>query len=51
VSDAGVTHLRSAIPHAEVVRVEAAGHMVVGDANDQFATSINAFLRKVVASE
>jgi pimeloyl-ACP methyl ester carboxylesterase len=44
VSDAGLAHMRALIPHAEVVDVQAAGHMVAGDDNDVFAQRLEGFL-------
>src|SRR3954447_2299066 len=44
VSDAGLAHMRSLVPHAEVVDVQAAGHMVAGDDNDVFAQRLEGFL-------
>ena len=43
VSDAGMEEMLEAIPSAEAVVVETAGHMVVGDDNDVFATRLLAF--------
>jgi pimeloyl-ACP methyl ester carboxylesterase len=44
VSDEGVRELRALIPHAEVVEVAQAGHMVAGDRNDLFSEAILAFI-------
>jgi non-heme chloroperoxidase len=44
VSDAGLARMRELIPHAQAVDVAAAGHMVAGDDNDVFATTLRAFL-------
>jgi pimeloyl-ACP methyl ester carboxylesterase len=46
VSDAGLAHMRELIPHAEVVDVQAAGHMVAGDDNDVFAERLEEFVRR-----
>jgi pimeloyl-ACP methyl ester carboxylesterase len=46
VSDAGLAHMRELIPHAEIVDVQAAGHMVAGDDNDVFAERLEAFVRR-----
>jgi non-heme chloroperoxidase len=44
VSDAGIEDMRRLIPHAQTVDVRAAGHMVAGDDNDVFTTSLEGFL-------
>jgi pimeloyl-ACP methyl ester carboxylesterase len=44
VSDEGVEELRTAIPHAQYVNVEGAGHMVAGDRNDPFNQAVTGFL-------
>lgn len=46
VTDEGVNTLRRLIPHAQVSTVLGAGHMVVGDDNDQFTTELGEFLRQ-----
>lgn len=46
VTEAEVTELRALIPHLEYVRVEGAGHMVVGDRNGVFNTAILDFLSR-----
>lgn len=46
VSDAGVAELRQLIPHAEVVDIANAGHMVAGDRNDVFSHAVEEFLRR-----
>jgi len=48
VSDAGVEDIKRRIPHAEVVEVGAAGHMVAGDDNDVFAGALEGFLERLV---
>jgi pimeloyl-ACP methyl ester carboxylesterase len=50
VSDQGVDELRAAIPHAQYVNVEGAGHMVAGDRNDPFNQAVTAFLDEVRSS-
>jgi non-heme chloroperoxidase len=47
VSDESLAAMRALVPHAEVVDVHAAGHMVAGDDNDVFASSLEAFLAGV----
>jgi pimeloyl-ACP methyl ester carboxylesterase len=48
VSEEGVQKLREVIPHAEVVDVAGAGHMVAGDRNDRFNDAVIEFLERVV---
>jgi pimeloyl-ACP methyl ester carboxylesterase len=50
VSDAGVADMRLLIPHAELVEVGAAGHMVAGDDNDVFTSRLEAFLTDAFAT-
>jgi pimeloyl-ACP methyl ester carboxylesterase len=47
VSDAGLADIRSLIPHAQVADVEGAGHMVAGDDNDIFASTLERFLAEI----
>jgi non-heme chloroperoxidase len=47
VSDAGLENMRHLIPHAQIVDVKAAGHMVAGDDNDVFATRLEEFLAEL----
>jgi non-heme chloroperoxidase len=47
VSDEGLADMRALVPHAEVIDVQAAGHMVAGDDNDVFAAGLEAFLARV----
>lgn len=47
VSDASVTELQELIPHAEVVDVAGAGHMVAGDENDAFNAAVMEFIQRV----
>jgi pimeloyl-ACP methyl ester carboxylesterase len=44
VTDATATELLSLVPHARYADVADAGHMVAGDANDQFSDAVTAFL-------
>jgi non-heme chloroperoxidase len=44
VSDDGLAHMLELVPHAQVVEVGAAAHMVAGDDNDVFANRLEAFL-------
>jgi pimeloyl-ACP methyl ester carboxylesterase len=44
VSDESVRELRELIPHAEVVDVAGAGHMVAGDKNDAFNHAVIEFI-------
>jgi len=48
VSDAGVDELRRLVPHAEVVDVAGAGHMVAGDRNDAFNQAVIEFVERAV---
>lgn len=48
VSDEGVRELRELIPHAEVVDVADAGHMVAGDRNDAFNAAVIDFVSRHV---
>jgi pimeloyl-ACP methyl ester carboxylesterase len=50
VGDAGMTDMRRLIPHAELVEVGGAGHMVAGDDNDVFTSRLEAFLTDVFAA-
>jgi pimeloyl-ACP methyl ester carboxylesterase len=47
VSDESVNELRELIPHAEVVEVPGAGHMVAGDKNDAFNDAVVEFVNRV----
>jgi pimeloyl-ACP methyl ester carboxylesterase len=38
---------RAQAPHADVVQVAKAGHMVAGDRNDAFGDAISGFLAKI----
>lgn len=46
VSDQSVRELRELIPHAEVVDIADAGHMVAGDKNDVFNDAVIEFVRR-----
>jgi pimeloyl-ACP methyl ester carboxylesterase len=48
VTDEGVRDLQRLIPHAEVVEVPGAGHMVAGDKNDAFTDAVVDFVRRAV---
>jgi non-heme chloroperoxidase len=48
VSDESVRELRELIPHAEVVDVAGAGHMVAGDRNDAFNSAVVDFIERNV---
>jgi pimeloyl-ACP methyl ester carboxylesterase len=43
-----VQELRRLIPHAEIVDVADAGHMVAGDRNDAFNAAVIEFVERVV---
>jgi non-heme chloroperoxidase len=49
VSDAGLAEMLKLVPQAEVVDVQAAGHMVAGDDNDVFAARLEGFLTSLVS--
>jgi pimeloyl-ACP methyl ester carboxylesterase len=46
VDPEAIEGFRSQAPHAEIVAVQRAGHMVAGDRNDAFGDAISAFLRR-----
>ncbi len=48
VSDESVRELRELVPHAEVVDVAGAGHMVAGDRNDAFNSAVVEFVTRHV---
>ncbi|MEW1931334.1 alpha/beta hydrolase [Rhodococcus sp. NPDC079359] len=50
VSDEGVAEMRELIPHAEVVDVREAGHMVAGDDNDVFTANLLDYLQRSIES-
>ena len=47
VSPEGAAELKQLIPHAEVVDVAGAGHMVAGDRNDRFNAAVVDFLDRI----
>ena len=47
VTDAAEAAFRQTVPQAHVWHVGGAGHMVVGDANTQFAADLDLFLSRV----
>ncbi len=46
VSDESVRELQELVPHAEVVHVAGAGHMVAGDKNDAFNSAVVDFVNR-----
>jgi pimeloyl-ACP methyl ester carboxylesterase len=46
VSEAGVREFREMVPHAELVDISDAHHMVAGDANDAFNDAVFNFVEK-----
>ncbi len=48
VTPEGVQLLLKLIPHAELVDVEGAGHMVAGDKNDAFNSAVESFLTTIL---
>lgn len=46
LSEEGAQQLLDLVPHAEIVNVSGAGHMVAGDRNDLFNDAIVSFLRR-----
>lgn len=50
VSPEGVAEFLQAVPHADYVDVENAGHMVSGDQNDAFTTAVIEFLGRTSAN-
>jgi pimeloyl-ACP methyl ester carboxylesterase len=48
VSEEGAAQLKRLVPHAEIVDVAGAGHMVAGDRNDRFNDAVIEFLERVV---
>jgi len=47
VSDEGLADMVRLVPHAEIVDVQAAGHMVAGDDNNVFAAQLETFLTQL----
>ncbi|WP_330256187.1 alpha/beta hydrolase [Nocardia sp. NBC_00565] len=50
VSDDGVAEMRELIPHAQIVDVRDAGHMVAGDDNDIFTANLLDYLDAALES-
>jgi pimeloyl-ACP methyl ester carboxylesterase len=50
LSEEGAQHFLALTPHSEYVNVTSAGHMVAGDRNDVFGTSVIEFLKRAVPS-
>lgn len=50
LSQEGVEHFRSTVPHAHFADVSGAGHMIVGDNNDAFSAALFSFLDAVSSS-
>ncbi|MDO8279397.1 MAG: alpha/beta hydrolase [Burkholderiaceae bacterium] len=50
LSEEGAQHFLELCPHSEYVNVTGAAHMVAGDRNDIFGTSVVDFLRRTVVS-
>ncbi|MDP3138302.1 MAG: alpha/beta hydrolase [Burkholderiaceae bacterium] len=50
LSEEGAQHFLELCPHSEYVNVTGAAHMVAGDRNDVFGTSVIDFLRRTVVS-
>ena len=49
VTEEGARELQELVPHAQVIDVADAGHMVAGDKNDLFNDAVVAFLDEVRA--
>ncbi|WP_419825754.1 alpha/beta fold hydrolase [Sphingomonas sp.] len=47
VSRSSVDHMREVVPHAEIVEVAHADHMIAGDRNDAFNTAVIEFLQRI----
>ncbi|SEO68064.1 Pimeloyl-ACP methyl ester carboxylesterase [Trujillonella endophytica] len=47
VDDEGIAEFLAVVPHARVVDVAEAGHMVAGDDNDDFTSAVDAFLEEL----
>jgi pimeloyl-ACP methyl ester carboxylesterase len=47
VDDAAMASFRGQAPHAEILSVSRAGHMVAGDRNHAFGDAISGFLERV----
>ncbi len=48
LSEEGAAHMLRLVPHAELVDVAGAGHMVAGDRNDRFNAAVTEFLESAV---
>ena len=48
LSEEGAQHFLALCPHSKYVNVTSAGHMVAGDRNDVFGTSVIEFLKRAV---
>lgn len=48
LSEEGAQHFLALCPHSEYINVTSAGHMVAGDRNDAFGTSVIDFLKRTV---
>lgn len=51
VSDESVRELRELVPHAEIVDVAGAGHMVAGDRNDAFNQAVIDFVTREMPND
>lgn len=51
VDDRAMETFRAQAPHAEVISVAKAGHMVAGDRNDAFGDAISAFLARALGGQ
>lgn len=51
VDNDGVAEMRALVPQTEIYEVEGAGHMVVGDKNDDFNEGIISFLKRNIPLE
>jgi pimeloyl-ACP methyl ester carboxylesterase len=49
LSEAGAQELLDLVPHAQLINVAGAGHMVAGDRNDLFNDAVVGFLETVQA--
>jgi pimeloyl-ACP methyl ester carboxylesterase len=47
VSDRGMADMLELVPHAEIVDVQSAGHMIAGDDNDVFTVKLEQFLAEL----
>jgi pimeloyl-ACP methyl ester carboxylesterase len=51
LSEEGAQHFLALCPHSEYVNVPSAGHMVAGDRNDVFGTSVIEFLKRAATPD